>query len=312
MRLFFLKEKTVFCFEFVLFLISILGLAIHLTIRDRIDYISTFFYATPYPVLAVFAFLASGCAISVRKRNRFIVCVALGLLNFSLWIHDTYQIHKPVSVSSQFKVMFWNVARHQDGFNEVFKHVKDSQPDFMGMVEATRELSDSKKEWEEALPDVKIVRLSSQMLFLVRGQVLGGHPGELGNAGKYNVIDISVRGERLTVLLIDMKSNPLLSRRSGFEELYKVVESLADEPLIVMGDFNTPVDSALVEPLKAHLTHAFNSCGNGFSATWPVPFPVLSLDHIWFSRKLTPIHAELSSTWISDHRSVVVDFAKTK
>ena len=46
----------------------------------------------------------------------------------------------------------------------------------------------------------------------------------------------------------------------------------------------------------------------GFAPTWPVPCPVLSLDHVWASRSLAVRTCEQGWSLRSDHRPVLFTF----
>jgi endonuclease/exonuclease/phosphatase (EEP) superfamily protein YafD len=80
------------------------------------------------------------------------------------------------------------------------------------------------------------------------------------------------------------------------------------EFLIVLGDFNTPADSAFFRPLRAFATNAFEVAGSGCAATWPMPLPVLSLDQMWTTGRLRAVRCEHMLSWRSDHRAVRAEF----
>ena len=80
------------------------------------------------------------------------------------------------------------------------------------------------------------------------------------------------------------------------------------ENFLILGDFNTPRESALLDPLRANLTHAFESAGDGLAETWPAFLPVLSLDQIWSSPGLRAVWCEHGHSLRSEHRAVIADF----
>ena len=49
--------------------------------------------------------------------------------------------------------------------------------------------------------------------------------------------------------------------------------------------------------------------GVRYGTPWPVPFPVLSLDHIWLSRDLRALRCAHGGSWLSDHRAVIATVA---
>nr|MCH9792656.1 hypothetical protein [Planctomycetota bacterium] len=79
-----------------------------------------------------------------------------------------------------------------------------------------------------------------------------------------------------------------------------------------LGDFNTPSDSDHFRPLRKWIKNSFEVAGDGYTATWPLPFPVLDLDSIWVNDQFVVISSENRWTWVSDHRPVITDvFLKT-
>lgn len=143
------------------------------------------------------------------------------------------------------------------------------------------------------------------MALLTKGQILSKESGSLGKRGRFNLLKVALNGKLFHVLLVDIDGDPLRSRAPAFEQLAEMIRSYAYGNLIVMGDFNTPLDSVLFEPFRQYLVHAFESAGMGFSPSWPVPLPVLVIDHIWVSKSLTVVNCNLNWSRYSDHRSVV-------
>jgi endonuclease/exonuclease/phosphatase family metal-dependent hydrolase len=108
---------------------------------------------------------------------------------------------------------------------------------------------------------------------------------------------------------VDFDGDPRQTRRAPFEQLYQIVKPHVNEPLIVMGDFNTPIDSVFFEKLRGQLQGAFETAGSGNAATWPMVAPIMSLDHVWLSKHFRVVRCEHRTSIYSDHRAVVVDLA---
>ncbi len=144
------------------------------------------------------------------------------------------------------------------------------------------------------------------MRLLVRGEILESRYVTADNRTRFKEAVVRVSGRRLRVVVADLGSNPLVSRRTGFEALEELLNPGSHLPLIVMGDFNTPIESVHFNPLRSRgLTHAFVSSGHGFSETWPAFLPLLSLDHIWIGPGLRSIGCKLQRSPASDHLSVL-------
>ncbi|HSW44811.1 MAG TPA: endonuclease/exonuclease/phosphatase family protein [Phycisphaerae bacterium] len=106
-----------------------------------------------------------------------------------------------------------------------------------------------------------------------------------------------------------MMSSPLWSRRERFGELDKLLRTLQNRQVVVMGDFNTPPDSTLFNPMRGRFDNAFEAADRGLHVTWPVPLPVLAIDQIWISRPAPLADCHLGWSARSDHRPVIVDLS---
>ncbi len=76
---------------------------------------------------------------------------------------------------------------------------------------------------------------------------------------------------------------------------------------MLLGDFNTPVDSVWLSAIRARFDNAFEVAGNGILATWPLPLPVLALDQVWVSDQLGVSCAKIGWSMLSDHRPVFTE-----
>ena len=123
-----------------------------------------------------------------------------------------------------------------------------------------------------------------------------------------SLIHAEVRGHLLTILQVDVAPQPFRRRIYAFTELAAIIRPHLGENVLVLGDFNTPRESVSLDPLRAEMTQAFESAGDGLAETWPMPLPVLSLDQIWSGRRLRPVWCEHGYSARSDHRAVIADF----
>jgi endonuclease/exonuclease/phosphatase (EEP) superfamily protein YafD len=110
-------------------------------------------------------------------------------------------------------------------------------------------------------------------------------------------------------MLVDIASNPFISRRESLTALAELAREHRDEPLIIMADFNTPPESVHFGLLREDFSNAFETAGNGFSGTWPLPAPVLALDQIWSNGRVAVNECHLVRSWRSDHRSVLASLS---
>ena len=104
-----------------------------------------------------------------------------------------------------------------------------------------------------------------------------------------------------------MHSSPLYQRGGPLAVIAEVAEAAADRPLLVLGDFNTPLDSAHLAPLRRIHENAFESVGAGYRPTWPAPLPLLALDQVWGNERLRFDRCRHGWSTCSDHRPVVTE-----
>lgn len=113
--------------------------------------------------------------------------------------------------------------------------------------------------------------------------------------------------EKVTsVFVVDLLSDPSIPRNPPLRQLRALIEE--EQPDLVIGDFNAPRRSLVLDNLPHGYEHAYRSVGSGFGYTWPVPCPMYSLDHCIHGPQITPLAYELHSTFRSDHRLQVFDF----
>lgn len=288
----------------------IAALAVRMTIRDRLPGLSVLFYMTPLIVAAALSGIAG--LIWLRRRCLRLSGVAGGLaLILALWWHASNYAQHPVPPDpAGERVVFWNAGRGVAGWAAVADQLRGLSADVIGLVEAGPRKPEMEQFWRDRFTGYDVCGPEQGMVLMAKGTVVQKAMGTLGTGGKYGHYGVQLEGRALDVLLVDIKSNPFRSRREAFASLTERIDALADRPLLLMGDFNTPVDSVFVAPVADRLVNAFPSCGNGYHVTWPVPVPVLALDQVWASPRVKLRTCELPWTWRSDHRPVVVTLAR--
>ncbi|HEX6643099.1 MAG TPA: endonuclease/exonuclease/phosphatase family protein [Gemmatimonadales bacterium] len=79
-------------------------------------------------------------------------------------------------------------------------------------------------------------------------------------------------------------------------------------PALVMGDFNTPVESAIFRQYWGHLHDAFGEAGAGYGGTRVLRWFRVRIDHLLTTRELRAVRAEVGADLGSDHRPMIADF----
>ncbi len=277
---------------------------LRLTVRDRLPVFSTIFYATPPIVLSAVA-LASGALWLLRRRWTpgaiSIGCAAL----FALWQAGASYVRNPGGGGSDgVLVLLWNVGASADGrMTEIFAR---GDPDLACFVEAGSPAPRRREFWEKALAGRELRWLPGEMLLAVRGTISGIVPHRL-DGGWAVVARVTVRDRPLTVIAVDFPSSPLRPRNGAFRRLDELIA--AERPDVVLGDFNTPRDSALFGSLRDGYAHAFEAAGSGFDGTWHRRLPILAIDHVWCAPSVRVVSCRLESSGASDHRAVLAELA---
>lgn len=282
------------------------GLLLRVTVRDRFDGLSLVYYATPWALLMI----AGGmCAFHWRKRRRvrgtFLVAA---IFCASVWAWTSFRCAPKDAGRTEFRLAYWNIARPGWRIDGVLERAKSWQADLLGFGEC-KAGAPLQVKWNQQLAPKLITELHRQMMLVSAEHADLVETGSLNKAGEYELRRVKLGGRRALVLAVDFDGDPRQTRRAPFERLCQIVRAHADEPMIVMGDFNTPIDSVYFEKLRALLTDAFETAGSGYAATWPMVAPIMSLDHIWLSKHFRVVRCEHRTSLYSDHRAVVVDLA---
>lgn len=279
-----------------------------LAFRDRIPVVATLVYATPPIVLGAGFTLA--CIMWFRRHRPRLAALALASgVACAAWWAAASHFDRPQTRRQDLRAMVWNLMRPDEDSGALAERVRELSPDIAGFVEGPRDAASTESFLLEAGPFSDWRHLGGRMVLATQGRILESNTMRLGDGSRAAIARAFVRDREVAVVLVDIKSNPFRSRREAFQGLEEILARLSDGPALVMGDFNTPRDSVHFDGWRGRLRHAFESAGEGFDATWPMPLPFLSIDHVWASSHFEIQRAQLVGSWASDHRAVVVDFS---
>lgn len=285
-----------------------LGAVLHVTIRDRIDGLAILFYLTPWPVIAAGSAVLAVFWSWKRQRLPALALACLGLAAFIAWLAASWHRSPTPARRGELRVVHWNVQRPNSGLPATARWLRAQDADIIALAEAHRRGFSKLARWQAEFPEYRAVEFPGEMTCLVRGEILA-HESRVFAANSYcALLRVEVRGHPLTLLLVDITPKPLHSRQPAFTNLTALARPHFGENFILLGDFNTPRESALLGPLRVEMTHAFEAAGRGLAETWPMPLPVLALDQIWSSRRLRAVHCAHGRSLRSDHRAVIADF----
>lgn len=288
----------------------IAGLLLRVTrVRDRFDGLALVFYTTPWPVIAAaFALLAwHGKRRAHGHAVRRYLAFTVGAL--FTWGATSWHSTPPSAETPALRFIHWNVAHADARLPRCARWLREQQPDIVCLAETRAVVGTPPDLWTAEFPGFASQPGQGGMLCLVRGEVLSCEQGTLGVGSYYALHRLRVRGREVNVLQVDLYAKPLQSRREPAAHLGEIARRHADGNLLIAGDFNTPRESAHLDPLRADFVHAFEAGGRGLAETWPIPVLALSLDQVWLGRRWRVVDCVQPWTVLSDHRPVVVTIA---
>lgn len=273
-------------------------------VRDQVFGLSTIYYGLPLPVLAMVTLALTFLQRKERKRLiRWAICSLL--LIAGIWTDD-WRGQPDRSESRDVKVVFWNACRIHRGWNDVTAEVRSWDADVVALVEAGVGTEETRRQWQLGCPGYKVSLLGAGIVLLTRGESGESTVHEFPDGSRARQVMTTVNGQTLNLVIVDIQANPFWSRREPLAHLVDVVHPLAGESTLVLGDFNTPADSALLEPMRSDYSMAFDQAGQGYRATWPLPLPVLAIDQAWASPSVDVTSCRHLWTNASDHRPVAL------
>lgn len=290
---------------------------LRLTWRDEVPGIALLFYAAPWPVIGVGCLVLSELEWRRGGRKSAIITAVLGLVAGGLWLHGSWKTGEPPAKRGDLRVVLWNVARPDARLPEAAAWLRSQDADIIALAEARRRGKPHHLDrWLAELPGYKPLLSYGEMLCLVRGEILESNKGwlitspsqKMGASSYRTDVEALIRGEKVHIVQVDLDARPFYNREIPLRALHQHAQTLRGKNLIVLGDFNTPRESAFFDPLRGELSQAFEAAGTGFAETWPRPFPVLSLDQIWTSPSLRAVRCQHHTSWLTDHRAVVAEF----
>lgn len=218
----------------------------------------------------------------------------------------------------ELEVMSFNVHQHNRDASAVTAVILAENPDIVALQEVHSLLmADAMQLLQERYPH-------NTLSFSLQGQVLlSRYPLELlSDQYSYHYQAALVHHPQGTITLLNVHAPTLFPRhwKRNLEQQYRFVKALTDEiaaieePLLVVGDFNTTDQSQSYAMLREHLLDAFQTSGWGFGFSYPatrklglpLPGPVVRIDYVFYSE-----HFSACRTWVlkeaggSDHRPLL-------
>jgi len=197
------------------------------------------------------------------------------------------------------KMVHWNVARFPFGAAPIYDRLEEEAADIIVLSEVggkkhidklkglLGEDSFMESTWHLSLLSKWPIKLKDRFTPLY---------------GQGVVFQVEHPIEPINIIIIDFFSHFNYSREQPINDIHQAIQRTGfEDPLIVVGDFNTPRNCVFFDHLRAHLTHPYEAVGRGLPYTWPAYLPFLGVDHMWVSDHFIPLDYKTKSHWRSDH-----------
>ena len=134
-----------------------------------------------------------------------------------------------------------------------------------------------------------------------------GKARDLVWVAKFVVRPPSWNGKPLRIAMVDLPSNPTLSRTRVAQELLVAINrGDLGEVDIVAGDFNALPGSTIISSVFPTFRDSWAQAGTGLRGSWPRQFPLWSIDHVLLSPNMRAVSSVTVNPGVSKHRMNIV------
>lgn len=265
--------------------VIIVAVMIHFSVKDYFYASAIIFYAFPLPILI----LLIAFSILINKNWRKI-SILLFIVLSAIWYFKSYVSHHENAVNEGLEVVVWN-AGHNQSFEEAFTENKKI-PDVLVLIECNlksiQETRNTYPNYYFHISEEEIGIFSKTPLKII---------SEVTSETNSTVLKFATNN--IIFYAVDLTADVFNSRKEELQFVYSNIEYHSNS--VVLGDFNTPLESIYFEDFKNNYNHAFSVKGKGFKENWFWNLPLLSLDHIWVCHNLRINKTDKINTWKSDH-----------
>ncbi len=100
-----------------------------------------------------------------------------------------------------------------------------------------------------------------------------------------------------------------LTQSHALEEWIADWEADQNSPLVIGGDFNSPVESRVYQQYWSAYRNAFDEVGVGVGGTWATRWHTLRIDHVLCDAETKVVSCEVTPNLGGDHRGLIVSLA---
>lgn len=276
---------------------------------DLTWYTALCFYI-PSPVVGAALLLQSSWLLGRQRQRSAAVFALLAAfpLGFTVLVENQWAAPRNTAETENLphmRLVHWNTWYGERGWDPVMDRLRSLKADIYVLSESARGY-DVEAAAKSFGPEFHVLRFEDMAVF-ARGELVVHERLPIGRHGWARLIDWKSPAGLMRILAVDFPSHPRTHRAPLLAELRRQIEQW--QPDFVVGDMNAPRRSPGLRDLPAGYRHTYLSSGSGWSYTWPVICPLWAIDQCIAGRRVHPLHYELQSTTVSDHRLQLCDFA---
>ena len=295
-------------FKALAWLALIVGIVLQLWLKDRHVSWAVLFYGMPKPCLIALAFVLAVGSHRVRWLQKIAFAAMISLTLW--WTMTSYAVGKnkisPTSTSKDdVTLLYWNLCRPNGLDQEAIELVMKHRPHIAGFVEPGKEAGELTTTYEAQLPGYKAAWMPRGILWLSRVPSRYRERGKLEGLGAFARFDVDGLGPTFPVVVADVHPGLFHSRELQIQEAFAQSKNRRDA--ILVGDFNTPLESHYFDEHRRSFVNGLDVMGTGFRETWPMGLPLLSIDQVWVGKDWEVTEAK--KIWCltgSDHAAILV------
>ncbi len=304
------RFRILYCVAVLLWIAAAL---VRLSVRDLspFSFVTVLYYVSPGVLLFLSAGLLMFLAGAIRKYR---LAATWGMLAVVVahcaGSHQVFSVQQTDSARQHktYHLLLWNICHGRHGWENIAEEINRHQADIIALVEAGAPSEEMRAFWKKHVPGYDISFLGGEMVLLTKGNSTAVRARKIGRQGQVREVDLILDGHSLTTMVVDIHGRPDLPRGESIRDLANLLKTRQAQPVLIAGDFNTPSESPLFQPLHRQSINAFEVAGQGYSPTWPWVLPVLVLDQIWGNDhiRFDCCHTVWSNA--SDHSAVISEF----
>lgn len=279
----------------------VLAWAVGQTARDASLPTALLFYVPSLVVATALLGVAAAVCLAHRRSLAIVLMAApallVGLVGEHRWLPRS---PAPAQNESKLRLLHWNVSGGWSGLDQIADEIARGAPDVVALSEAPERVA---RRVAAELPGLEFRSLGA--LSVVAPRIDAVDWIERSHELQAITAKLVWRERSVRLVVVNLASSPWVPRRPSLERVRAVMGEMA--PDLVVGDFNAPRRSRALERLPSGYRHAYEEAGWGWSASWPMPLPLLSLDHVLVGPRWRATSYALHGTPWSDHRLQLVE-----